>query len=634
MAAPSRSFAARTVSRTSASSRLESWDDGDFADGDGLLFTSQATLGALSSRHSVRSDAESADDWQILLAPHDAPQATQAITTAAAHAGIPLPPNVPPSALLGGSIRRLGKKPPHTTAPAVDDDWGHDLELPQADGAPCLALKLPPAAAAQADAGDEADIDWGEGSLGIRFAGTRQARGARSSSVSASAMSPSLGSCMTADSDDDDLHGLVLPREPLDLHARLDQRKQASPQLPTPQTSPLPPPPTSAPHPCLAPDDDDDDFLQGLDVGDGCVFGDGKLTRHRHVVVKKPHATPPAPTAARPASTLTFTDKPASSRIPRPQPGSLRSRLTPVYETGAPTHGPRRPMPTTTSAQLLRSKRSAPALRSTHVASAAPRMPFLPPGGNATSTSIANNTATPPSHHAMARSSHGHLRRDSDPRRPQSPALRSHSRLSGHQVETPSRTSGRRDLAPSALARHPPPKKLTQPQRKRNFGDGHELDAFDDLPTSATKEKAFIKAPRHPPSTKTLRNQPSHSRLPMPDRMSTPLPHAPLSPPRHDHTPRFARDTAASRNAREQRLNDQRMAGTRSRAEGTVTARPMSWQAHVAARSPHSSPTAHRKKGSGAKPQLIRQMTQPSVHSRHTPCHAVSRISTDRILHR
>lgn len=259
-------------------------------------------------------------------------------------------------------------------------------------------------------------------------------------------------------------------------------------------------------------------------------------------------------------------------------------------------------MPTTTSAQLLRAKRSAPALRNASN-SQPPRMPFLPAGGAASQ-----------SHHVVSKStSQVHLRRDSDPRRPQSPSMRSYSRLSGHQNETPSRAGVRRDMAPSVLARHPPPpKKLTQPQRKRNFGDGHELDLFDDLPTSASKEKQFEKMPRNVASNKSLRTQPSNSRLPMPDRMVTPQPQTPRSPPKMDHTPRFARDTAASRNAREQRL-----AGTRSRADGPIAPapRPVSWAAQVAARSPHTSPTAHRKKGSGQKPQLIRQMTQPYTHS-------------------
>jgi hypothetical protein len=99
--------------------------------------------------------------------------------------------------------------------------------------------------------------------------------------------------------------------------------------------------------------------------------------------------------------------------------------------------------------------------------------------------------------------------------------MRPFSRMSNAQGETPSRAGLRRDLAPSALARHPPPKKLTQPQRKRNYGDGHELDSFDDLPTSATKEKVYEKVPRNVASNKSLRTQPSNSRLPMPDPSTT-----------------------------------------------------------------------------------------------------------------
>jgi hypothetical protein len=436
---------------------------------------------------------------------------------------------------------------------------------------------------------------------------------------------------MTLESEDDDLNGLVLPTEPLDFTSRLEKLKKA--QLPTPDASPMPPrdlPPTSAPasttpvdfpaspvvepktfnlpespsapsldspivlSPRPKPAVDEEDFLDGLDFGETDIFDSKKLTLNRNIVVKKPAPKVSAPPAARPATTITFTDRPASSRIPRPLPTG-RTRLTPVYESGAPTQSNSRPMPTTTSAQLLRAKRSAPVLRNTNMAPPRGHVPFLPAG---------NSTAN--SHHVVHKTSQPQLRRDSDPRRPQSPSMRPFSR-----TETPSRTGVRRDLAPSALSRHPAPKKLTQPQRKRNYGDGHELDSFDDLPTSATKEKAFEKVPRNAASNKSLRTQPSISRLPMPDRMATPLPQTPRSPPRMDHTPRFARDTAASRNAREQRL-----AGTRSRGEGPIAPRPMSWAAQVAARSPHTSPVAHKKKGTGQKPQLIRQMTQPHTHSK------------------
>lgn len=625
MAAPTRSFAGRMASMASNTSKFESWDDGDFDDSDGLLFKNPI-VNTLSSRMSVRSESNTGDDdWQFLLTPNDESSTTKAISSAK-QAGIPIPTSVPSSALLGGTIKRLGKKK-STRKIEVDDDWGNDLELPSN---PTGGLKLKaPSPRTPADDNEDFD-DWGEGSLGIRFAGTRRdARGARSSSVSA--MSPSLGSIMTIESEDDDLGGLVLPTEPMDFNARLEKLKKT--QLPIPDASPLPPqhhsplPPTSAPvsspanafppspaaeHvatppleasplPAPKPVVDEEDFLDGLDFGGDEIFDSSKLTLNRNVVVKKPAAKIAPPPAARPATTLTFTDRPATSRIPRPLPSNNRTRLTPVYETGAATISTSRLMPTTTSAQLLRAKRSAPVLRNSNLNPSRGHVPFLPAG-----------SSNAQSHHVMSKSSQPQLRRDSDPRRPQSPSMRSYSRMSNtNMADTPSRAGVRRDLAPSALSRHPPPKKLTQPQRKRQYGDGHELDLFDDLPTSATKEKQYEKAPRNVASNKTLRTQPSNSRLPLPDRMATPLPQTPRSPPKMDHTPRFARDTAASRNAREQRL-----AGTRLRGDGPIAPRPMSWAAQVAARSPQSSPTAQRKKGTGQKPQLIRQMTQPYTHSR------------------
>lgn len=642
MAANKGSFAQRMASMASTAPTIENWDDdGDF-DAAGDLFThSMSTIQSLSSRVSVRSESNTGDDdWQVLITPNDETSTTNAINSAKL-AGIPIPTSVPSSALLGGSIKRLGKKKSHRKM-AVDDDWGHDLELPS-DANEGLKLKAP---MPRTPADDQDDFDdWGEGSLGIRFAGTRrEARGGRSSSVSA--MSPSMGSCMTLESEDDDLTGLVLPNEPLDFNARLEKLKRNE-QLPTPDASPLPvlqvqkrePPPTSVPSSAPAPGvspspaaapletpplegeptsqrlaedtpaprlkgaDDEEDFLDGLDFGGPELLDTKKLTINRNVVVKKAPSKPPAPTAARPAATLTFTDKPEKpsvSRIPRPLPTTTRSRLTPVYESGASTLGHSRPIPTTTSAQLLRAKRSAPLLRNNHGPTPRAPVPFLP-AGNSNSQS----------HHVMARSSQTHLRRDSDPRRPQSPSMRSYSRMSTTDpTDTPSRTGFRRDMAPSRLARQP--QKITQPQgRKRIYGDGSELEIFDDLPTSASKEKQFEKVPRNVPSNKSLRTQPSNSRLPMPDRMATPLPQTPRSPTKMDSTPRFARDTAASRNAREQRL-----AGIRARGEGPIAPTQINWKVHVAARSPHGSPTAHRKRGSGQKPHLIQGLFQPYAKSK------------------
>src|SRR5690606_6759447 len=36
---------------------------------------------------------------------------------------------------------------------------------------------------------------------------------------------------------------------------------------------------------------------------------------------------------------------------------------------------------------------------------------------------------------------------------------------------------------------------MTRPAKKKNFGDGTELEAFDDLPTSQKAEQKFVKEP-------------------------------------------------------------------------------------------------------------------------------------------
>jgi hypothetical protein len=579
----------------------------------------------------------------MLVTPNDDLSTLNAIASAK-HAGIPIPTSVPSSALLGGSIKRLGTKKSNRKI-VVDDDWGQDLELPTTTEG---KLQLKPAMP-RTPADELSDFDdWGEGSLGIRFGGTRrEARGGRDSSVSA--MSPSLGSCMTLESEEDDMAGLVLPNEPLDFNARLEKLTRTDRS--TPNLSPLPAhqnrdlPPTSAPVPQLAPsllpapsspepvqepkpksgaENEEEDFLDGLDIGSPQALDTRKLTLHPNLAVKKPAPKPAVPIAARATATISFTDKPVVSRIPRPLPSS-RTKLTPVYESGAPTTVNTRQMPTTTSAQLLRAKRSAPMLRSNFTNVSRAPVPFLPAG--------ASNAQ---SHHVTARASHGHLRRDSDPRRPVSPSMRTYSRLSStNPPETPSRAALRRDAATPLGREGSLQRRLSKsPGLKKIYGDGTELEIFDDLPISATKEKQFEKHPKNVQG-KTLRHLPSNSRLPMPDRMATPLPpQTPRSPPRMDHTPRFARDTAASRNARAERVAERlatRDSGTRSRNEGPIVPTQINWKAQVAARSPHTSPTAQRKRpGSGAKPGLISAKSMPLPKSKwftvFTSCVLINRI--------
>ncbi|KAK4580533.1 hypothetical protein LTR86_000736 [Recurvomyces mirabilis] len=602
----------------------ESWDD-DF-DGDlqplGNSVGTNHTQTSISSRLSVHSESLAGDDdWNVVLQSNDEQSTTQAIQSAK-QAGIPLPINVPASALLGGTIKRLGKK---KSRPKInEDDWGMDFDEPAAPPGG-LQLKQTKAPAAHDEEFD--DFDELEGSLGIRFAGTK--RDARGRSSSASAMSPSLGSG-TADSEAGDLGGLELPDEPMDFQAILQKRKateaelsdlsQQSPAIEQPATISV-----HKKHKLLS--NDNDDFLNDLDFDGGEFLHNRKTRLNKNLKIKD---TKPATQSPRPATTLNFHDKPTDkpmhmrSHLPRPVSGSKpsSSRLEPVFESGAPHVQSGRKQPTTTGSQFLRSKRSMPVIGSQRTVAAPQKPTYIP-------TSASNYSQQ--THASAQRAMAYHLRRDSDPNRQgaQSPPPRSQSRLSNAFVpDTPSRANRppRKDMAPAALAREAAAKRnLTKPARRRNYGDGNELEVFDDLPTSHAKESKFIKEPvaRGPPRP-TLRQtnsrvdmrDPVKRSIGLPDRMMTPAPpRTPASPtkgfyePSKSNTPSYLRDTAASRIARESRL----VHNGRPRSQGPLM--PMStntfatdWKAQIAARSPHTSPSAQKVKTRRLQPTLFKEM--------------------------
>ncbi|KAF1814630.1 hypothetical protein P152DRAFT_456901, partial [Eremomyces bilateralis CBS 781.70] len=610
--------------------QVENWDDD--ADFQGDMFAKLTTPRtrtslSLSSRASVRSESNAADeDWQVLIAPNDDASTTNAISSAKL-AGIPIPANIPSSALLGGTIKRLGKK---KSRPKVDDDWGEDIELPTAGGLKLkteLGSDAPKCPVTPLTDQDEFD-EWAEGSLGIRFGGTRRELRGRSSS--ASGMSPSIGSCVTAESEDDGLDGLVLPDQPLDFGALLKKRKaveepptSAPPPMqdPVPPSDPFPSPMASRPRTAGSMQGPEESF-DDLDFG-GDIFDPKKLKLNRNVKVQNVKQFTPATKSA--ATTITFTDKPLTSRIPRPT--SKSSNLAPVLEPGA-SHMSRvgRVAPTTTSAQLLKAKRSAPVLRNHYPqhshSHSQPKshVPFLPTGASSNQ-----------SHHITAKSSLGSLssfRRDSDPNRPNSPTSRPFSRQRDRGSDTPSRVGMRKDpnVAPAHLARDAAARRtLNRPTRQRNWGDGSELDIFDDLPTSATKEHKFTKQPTSRGPPKTLRHLPSRLGLnqenqrlsgvgssvsSFPSVPSTPLPSTPgprgpslRSGFEPSNTPRFARDTAASRIAREQRLGT---TSNRPRSEGPLMPVTTNWKATIAARSPTVHATKKKRDGETKKPLLIK----------------------------
>ncbi|KAI0868704.1 hypothetical protein GGS24DRAFT_199148 [Hypoxylon argillaceum] len=766
---------------------VENWDDDDFMIGDDedLPFRGQSTTSAIhststsrrrESRPSLRSDRESlpGDERQVHL-PGDDEKSTLDAIAAATHAGIPIPLNVPPSALMGGTIKRLGGR---KIKKIFQEDWGDELELPapgqalrlktqdgnkfpevlrqvsgstnpspakkslltmaqisapkigqpnslgapinlekfrdvdddddmfgdgvatikasklQVRGRP-ISLITPPTPSPPKRKSKEAeeddfetdlqlpsdgklklssrrdipktpslhindDFDWGEGSLGTRFGGTRRdAFSNRSSSVSA--MSPSIASSFTAESEDEFFDGLIFPLGPLDLGERLKQRKESrspersevkesqqhnkrlsSPKITSPiryspkRASPKPLPRYGLMNRVLQANKDEEDLVSGLDFGEGNVFRYAKPTVHRNVKVKE--ARPASPVRPKAAVSITFTNKPvslANSRIPRPMISHERSHtqssLEPVSESGGPIpqkparrpqsrlsghsahssvssiHTPSTPSsvqsnfpptprrrelsqkastgalrvePTTTSAQLLRLKRSLPAMRHTqspakHIPSRADRppsrgesrtdfyrpqsslrpktpvertrpayessaaqarkgqVPFLPAGASQSQ-----------SHHVNSRASRSFRRNESE----QGPEIRPLSRaLSRNAIRSPSPRRFKNEKSTP----EPAWQQINKPRRVRHFGDGHELDGFDDLPTSAQTESRYTKQPIASGNRTNFRNKIYQNVLP--DR-NTPSPVSPYSPARVDSQPRFARDTAASRIARETSL--------------------------------------------------------------------------------
>ena len=239
-----------------------------------------------------------------------------------------------------------------------------------------------------------------------------------------------------------------------------------------------------------------------------------------------------------------------------------------------------------------------------------PPVPFLPAG-----------TSQAQSHHVSTKSSRHFNRPNSSESSENAPLHRPVSRLAhGHNRSTT--PTGRRDLAPEALAREAASKRtITKPTRRRAFGDGSELEVFDDLPTSASVESKFMRQPvaRGAPKSMHLRSKLGLSHLNSSsstiDSQNAP-PATPASPIKRDNIPRFARDTNASRLAREQRIGSVGAAlhGTHTlptvRENGPLVPISNNLKGPIPPML-HASPTATRsKRGKGPpkKPHLIKPL--------------------------
>lgn len=757
---------------------------------------------SISSRRSARSDLDSNaaedEDLEVQL-PDDEEVLSEEAIASAKNAGIPLPVNVPKSALIGGTIKRLGRRRPRKN---FIDDWSEDVELPSPDTV--LELKqfkdtvfpeslrqlsstanspvkrspspsweddlstrlqsaltnlsrfadgsersladidnVPTVKVAKSQSPestrivaehsvarinapvenveddfelpaddfplhlslrkdgteatspppDEFDLDWSEGSIGIRFGGTkRDHRSIPSSAVSV--VSPSASSCPTGESEDEGLDGLIIPEGPLDLESMLKKRQDTS-STDKPRYSPL----GQAEYELTS----SDDFFTGLEIDSGGAFDLKKLSLNPNVKYKVERPSSPA---RRSTTSITFTNTVVSpkTRIPRLLGHDRRStHLETVSESGAPlskfpgspswarghvthasvsslpsrpistsptpstpgrrsvtTRSPKTPLSTDRAASgshSLRNKRSMPTIRNvpqsasvsysqgslsrrdestrhsiSHARARTPvertgsdskysnrkaQTPFIPAGASETQ-----------SHHVNVKGPRHFRRTNSDSsgeilssRVPVSRYTRSNRHSISKSITDESQC---KDLITAAK------QTITRPTRRRNFGDGTELESFDDLPTSSFAESKFIKHPIGRGVPRSLRGRLGHdqthpARTEIRKQPSTQC----TVPTSHDLTPRFARDTNASRNAREQRIASMafNMKGRESNPLGPLSS---NWRNQNIPRVPSNSATLSRKtKGvatSGGKPFLIKSIGKGSQEPKCTCCRPASEL--------
>ncbi|CAG8906851.1 unnamed protein product [Penicillium egyptiacum] len=770
---------------------IECWDDDDdlqfsedihfrTASSSGSITNSSFRPGhrdSISSRRSVRSDIDSNvgdEDWQVPLYDNDEFAKEDAIASAKT-AGIPIPPDIPKSALIGGTIKRLSTR---KTKQTFVDDWSEDVELPNPET--LLQLKTPretmfpdslrnlssaatspvksaaspswddefstrlqstlgpfdtfqddndsletgdiptlkapaPRSPNKLDIGnvgnvgsgfnieqeaeddfnqdfelpanhqplelshrkanlyvssptlDDFDLEWSEGSIGVRVGGTaRDGRSIPSSSISIA--SPSVSSCLTAESEDDGLDGIVIPEGPLDFSASLQKRQTAQAENIEAGESQVDHVPSDA-----------EDFFSGIDIDNEKAFSFGKPALNPNIKCKTER--PSSPTR-RSATTLTFTSATGSprTRIPRlsGHDRTHSTHLETVSESGAPlskfrtsqsrlghssqsstsslpapSANPKSPTPSrrllgsrnsrdiaqagegNTSVRRLKTKRSLPSIRGlgsaasmatsqrppvdrpVRLPSARPKTPADLP---ATDTSSLGRRPQVPfmpagvsesqSHHASVKGYRSSRRTNSDSSGGLLSPQGTVSRLSRPTRNEPLR-AGFGDTSADSLGSSTK-RTITRPTKRRNFGDGTELESFDDLSTSVLAESKFVKTPIGRGAPRSVRARLSQSRVEPPDESPTQSLTSPSTSKLRSPTPRFARDTNASRNAREQRIASMTI-NSKGREPNPLSTFNSNWKSQPIPRIPPASATIRSRKGKPnakptSKPHLIKPM--------------------------
>ncbi|CCU81118.1 cytokinesis regulator (Byr4) [Blumeria hordei DH14] len=214
-------------------------------------------------------------------------------------------------------------------------------------------------------------------------------------------------------------------------------------------------------------------------------------------------------------------------------------------------------------------------------------LPFLPAG--------AINSQ---SHHVLSKNLRKFHRHDSESSCQSLERGHSSRAVSRSTLRSPSpRRRGVEDLAREAATK----RLLTKPVRRRNFGNGGELDAFDDLPTSRESEQKYVKDPvgRGPPKLASMRRKTEHHN----STSAVSLPDHPTLTRSRDDLPRFARDTNASRLARENTLAQRTPLTTltnhwKAKSQASSALNPTKTQ----------PPKPKKKKCCPQKPQLIKPL--------------------------
>ncbi|KAJ5836136.1 hypothetical protein N7447_002162 [Penicillium robsamsonii] len=764
---------------------IECWDDDDDLQfSEDIHFRTASSAGSItnssfrpsghrdsiSSRRSARSDIDSNagdEDWQVPLYDNDEFAKEDAIASAKT-AGIPIPPDIPKSALIGGTIKRLSTR---KTKQTFVDDWSDDVELPGPET--LLQLKTPqetwfpdslrhlssaatspvkstaspswgeefstrvqstlgPFDTSQDDNGsleardiptlkaprspkklnignvgsgfnieqeaddfnqdfelpanhqplelshrkanfyvssptlEDFDLEWSEGSIGVRVGGTtRDGRSAPSSSISIA--SPSVSSCLTAESEDDGLDGLVIPEGPLDFSASLQKRQTAQAENAEAEESDHIP-------------SDAEDFFSGIDIDNEKAFSFGKPALNPNIKCKTER--PSSPTR-RSATTLTFTSATGSprTRIPRlsGHDRTHSTHLETVSESGAPlskfrtsqsrlghssqsstsslpapSANPTSPTPTlssrrvlgsrnsrdtakagegTPSVRRLKTKRSLPSIRGlgsaasmaasqrpvdrpVRLPSARPKTPVDLPVSDARSLNRRPQVPFMPagvsesqSHHASVKGYRSSRRTNSDSSGGLLSPQGTVSRLSRPTRNEPFR-AGFGDTSVDSLGSTK--RTITRPSKRRNFGDGTELESFDDLSTSVLAESKFVKTPTGRGAPRSIRARLSQSRIDPHDASPIQSSTSPSTSKLRSPTPRFARDTNASRNAREQRIASMTI-NLKNREPNPLSTFNSNWKSQPISRIPPASTTVRSRKGksnvkSTSKPHLIKPM--------------------------